>query len=209
MLHDIDNYSSTFIHLWPVWTTLTIRSNMPAVIAAFPGHFDAFMPEGGPLSFAALFRLGLQPYGAWWVAFTAWMLLWGRHQSPEKTKTGKKLPPACFTCARAQLTNAPLALLSIACMLASPHRSLADTVYLSLMKSTAALQSLCGIKPSDDVAEAAAGLRPVLTYMALHAAAVATSIAFSAMCLTHPPGFVHGPFAVAALASAIWKGAAR
>jgi len=33
VLHDADHYSSTFIHLWPIWTTLSLRMHKAAVAA--------------------------------------------------------------------------------------------------------------------------------------------------------------------------------
>jgi len=84
VLHDINNYSATFIHLWPPWTMLAIRWNRQAVFETYPGHFDGFAILDG-VSTWSLFLIGVRFYVVWWAGFTLWMVVWGRFQSPEKT----------------------------------------------------------------------------------------------------------------------------
>ena len=87
LFHDIANISSTFIHLWPAWTTLSLRMYANEVSAAYPGHFSAFYPES-PAAMVDLILLGVTFYACWWVPFTIWMVAWGRFQSPEETGHG-------------------------------------------------------------------------------------------------------------------------
>jgi len=87
ILHDINHYSATFIHLWPAWTTLAIRLNLPSVMETYPGHFAGFSRLDSSAQFTGLhlFFLGARFYLAWWVVFTLWMLARGRFQNPAGT----------------------------------------------------------------------------------------------------------------------------
>ena len=89
VLHDISNYSSTFIHLWPVLTTLSVRwDGGQRVMAAYPGHFESLVGFRGDKeapTVPELVLLASRAYLVWWAGFTAWMLLHGRLQSPQKT----------------------------------------------------------------------------------------------------------------------------
>ena len=38
VLHDIANYANTWIHLWPVFTTLSLRWAPDRLAAAYPGR---------------------------------------------------------------------------------------------------------------------------------------------------------------------------
>ena len=88
VLHDIEHYSSCFIHLWPALTTLSVRWNPAKVMERYPGHFDGLTgfhdPDAGADTLS-LMKLGLGAYLCWWVPFTLWMVLHGRHQSPQRT----------------------------------------------------------------------------------------------------------------------------
>ena len=87
VLHDIAYYSNTFIHLWPVLTTLSVRWDKGRrVIQAFPGHFESLAGfSGHEATLLELVTLGSKFYFVWWGTFTLWMLVHGRLQSPQKT----------------------------------------------------------------------------------------------------------------------------
>lgn len=88
VLHDIEHFSGCFIHLWPSLTTLTVRWNPELVMASYPGHFDSLTGFDDPTAganFLELVQLAMSAYLVWWVPFTLWMLVHGRHQSPKKT----------------------------------------------------------------------------------------------------------------------------
>lgn len=46
VLHDVNHYSSTFIHLWPIWTTLSLRTHKAeiAAVRAAGGRASALVP---------------------------------------------------------------------------------------------------------------------------------------------------------------------
>jgi hypothetical protein len=81
VLHDLTNYASLFIHMWPAWTMLCLRLNREAVFQAYPGHFEAFSPASATAA-GDLLSLAAAAYGAWWVVFTVWMLCLGRFLGP-------------------------------------------------------------------------------------------------------------------------------
>lgn len=88
VLHDIELFSGCFIHLWPSFTTLAVRAHPALVMASYPGHFDSFTGFNDTAHGAGileLVKLGAMAYFVWWVPFTIWMLVDGRHQSPKKT----------------------------------------------------------------------------------------------------------------------------
>jgi len=85
VLHDIELFSGCFIHLWPSFTTLAVRAHPALVMAAYPGHFDSFFDPAHGIGILELVKLGAMAYFVWWVPFTTWMLVHGRHHSPKKT----------------------------------------------------------------------------------------------------------------------------
>jgi len=88
LLHDIQNFSATFIHLWPCIITLTFRTHPDQVLEAYPGLFDGLTgikDNNIDADFFHLMKLASSSYFVWWIPFTIWMLVHGRHQSIEKT----------------------------------------------------------------------------------------------------------------------------
>ena len=88
LLHDIQNFSATFIHLWPCIIALTFRTHPDQVISAYPGLFDALTgikDNNIDAGFFHLMQLGSLSYFVWWTIFTLWMILHGRFQSIEGT----------------------------------------------------------------------------------------------------------------------------
>lgn len=89
VLHDIEQFSGCFIHLWPVFTTLSVRWNPALVMEKYPGLFDSLTgfhdSPAGESDLLELIKLGVVTYLAWWIPFTLWMLVHGRHQSNLKT----------------------------------------------------------------------------------------------------------------------------
>mmetsp|Transcript_12977 Transcript_12977/g.40013 ORF Transcript_12977/g.40013 Transcript_12977/m.40013 type:complete len:387 (+) Transcript_12977:485-1645(+) len=154
VLHDIANYANTFIHLWPVFTTLSMRWASEAVVATYPGHFDSLfeVDVGG---FLRLVVLASKTYFVWWVPFTVWMLVNGRFQSPERTGRDTIYLRLMMNDAVAAAT----------CGVRAPPRGTAI--------GTTPPHSL------DDAAAAAA----VLKYLVIHAMACHLSFVSSALCM--------------------------
>lgn len=72
VFHDSLQTAVTFIHLTPILFTWCVRWHSAAVDAAWPGLFPV---QDAP----DLFRLPVLVYLAWWVPYTAWLLLLGIH----------------------------------------------------------------------------------------------------------------------------------
>mmetsp|Transcript_24786 Transcript_24786/g.49313 ORF Transcript_24786/g.49313 Transcript_24786/m.49313 type:complete len:377 (+) Transcript_24786:47-1177(+) len=88
VLHDIEHFSSCFIHLWPSIAALSAKWDPDLLMSTYPGIFDNMTGFSNPEANSKILNLvglGLLAYSIWWVPFTAWMLLHGRFQSPKRT----------------------------------------------------------------------------------------------------------------------------
>ena len=181
VLHDIANYANIWIHLWPVFTTLSLRWAPDRLAAAYPGHFDALVAaelHGEGMGFGALMALASATYFAWWVPFTLWMLAHGRFQSPERTGRDTIY-------LRLMLTDA-VAGANCGVRTPPPGTKLGATPATAL----------------DDAASVAATMK----YMVFHALACHLSFVSSALCMTYI--YIHVFFALAGLVFSLYLGSA-
>ena len=83
VLHSVLHYTAAFIHLFPPITVWTLRWHAEEVDRAWPGVFSSYRLTD--LNWIQVLTPAWTCYLLWWVCFTAWMLLHGRHQSKADT----------------------------------------------------------------------------------------------------------------------------
>lgn len=107
IFHDIVNYTNTFIHLWPMLTTLAVRWNKEAVRTTFhmSPSVQAVIQFGSDVTFFQLILEAVAAYMMWFLPYTVWLCVQGRFLSPKNTGhdtiylyTFRTLPPMRKIC---------------------------------------------------------------------------------------------------------------